>query len=113
MIHQPIVIETIDQELLPGIFMQTLVYGENSMLCEFRLTKGAIIPMHQHPQEQTGYLISGRLRLISPDGETIVTPGSSWNFKGGVAHRAEILEDSVAIEVFSPVRADYLPYFQA
>jgi len=38
-----------------------------------------------------------------------VAPGDSWNVPGNVAHRAEILADSVAIEVFSPVREDYLP----
>ena len=36
-------------------------------------------------------------------------PGDSWCIPGHVEHRAEIIEDSVAIEVFSPVREDYLP----
>jgi quercetin dioxygenase-like cupin family protein len=39
-----------------------------------------------------------------------LTPGDSWNIPGNVSHRAEILEDSVAIEVFSPVRENYLNY---
>jgi quercetin dioxygenase-like cupin family protein len=97
------------KELLPGILMKPLTHGENSLLCEFQLKQGAIIPAHQHPQEQTGYLVRGSLRFFGDEGETVVETGHSWNFKGGVVHGAEVLVDSVAIEVFSPVRQDYLP----
>jgi quercetin dioxygenase-like cupin family protein len=98
------------KDLLPGISMKTLAYGENSLLCEFQLKRGANIPAHQHPQEQSGYLVRGSLRFFGDEGETVVETGHSWNFKGGVVHGAEALVDSVAIEVFSPVRQDYLPY---
>lgn len=97
------------KELLPGILMKTLTYGENSLLCEFQLKQGAIIPAHQHPQEQTGYLVQGSLRFFGDEGEIIVETGCSWNFKGGVTHGAEALVDTVVIEIFSPVRQDYLP----
>ena len=89
--------------------MKALTYGDNSLLCEFQLKQGSIIPAHQHPQEQTGYLISGRLRFSSDEGDFIAEPGSSWNFKGNIVHKAEVLEDTVAIEIFSPVHQDYLP----
>ena len=97
------------RELLPGILMKTLAYGENSLLTEFHLKQGAVIPAHHHPQEQTGYLVQGSLRFFGDEGETVVEAGWSWNFKGGVSHGAEALVDSVVIEVFSPVREDYLP----
>jgi quercetin dioxygenase-like cupin family protein len=96
------------KQILPGILMKPLTFGDNSLICEFQLKQGSIIPAHQHPQEQTGYLISGRLRFSCTEGEFIAGPGSSWNFKGGMIHKAEVLEDTVAIEIFSPVRQDYL-----
>jgi quercetin dioxygenase-like cupin family protein len=96
------------KQILPGVFMKPLTYGDNSLLCEFQLKQGSIIPAHQHPQEQTGYLISGRLRFSSAESDFTAEPGSSWNFKGGLLHGAEVLEDTVAIEIFSPVRQDYL-----
>jgi quercetin dioxygenase-like cupin family protein len=96
------------KQILNGVFMKPLTYGDNSLLCEFQLKQDSVIPAHQHPQEQTGYLISGRLRFSSDDGDFIVEPGCSWNFKGGIVHGAEVLEDSVAIEIFSPIRQDYL-----
>ena len=95
--------------LLAGVNLKTLVHGERTLLGEFKLDKGASIPEHQHPHEQTGYLLSGSIRLAVGDQVTIAAPGDSWNIPGGVAHGAEALEDSVVIEVFSPVREDYLP----
>jgi quercetin dioxygenase-like cupin family protein len=55
------------------------------------------------------YLSYGRIRLSIGSEEYDVTPGNSWCIPSGVEHGAQILEDSVAIEVFSPVREDYLP----
>ena len=101
------------RELLPGVAMKPLTFGDNSLLCEFHLKQGALIPAHQHPQEQTGYLVQGSLRFFGDEGEAIVQPGCSWSFKGGVAHGAEALADSVVIEVFSPVREDYLACLNA
>ncbi len=94
---------------LEGIEQKTLVFGEKSLMTEFRLTKGSRLPLHSHPHEQTGYLVSGRIRLFIGTYTFDVEPGDSWNILSDVEHRAEILEDAVAIEVFSPVREDYLP----
>ncbi len=101
------------QELVPGVSIKPLTYGDHSMLCEFRLRQGAVIPAHQHPHEQTGYCVSGSVRFFGDEGETLVEPGCSWNFKGGVAHGAEALVDSVVIEVFTPTRQDYLDLMRA
>ena len=94
---------------LAGIRQKTLVYGKNTLMTEFLLQQDAVLPRHSHPHEQTGYLVSGRIRLTVGDETVECRPGDSWCIAGGVAHGAEILEDAVAIEVFSPVREDYLP----
>lgn len=94
---------------LEGIQLKALVYGEHTMLCEFRLKGGSVLPSHGHPHEQTGYLVSGRLNMIIGDERFEVAPGDSWNIPGDVEHSAEILEDAVVVEVFCPVREDYLP----
>jgi len=96
-------------DVCSGIKRKTLVYAEKTLLTEFTLDKGADLPLHDHPQEQTGYLVTGHLILTIGDEEHDVGPGGSWAIPGGVGHKAKALEDSVAIEVFSPVRADYLP----
>jgi len=96
-------------DALPGIRRKTLSYGAATLMSEFRLKAGSPLPMHEHPQEQTGYLISGRLRLSIGEETREMGPGDSWSIPGGVTHGAETLEDTVAVEVFSPVRKDYLP----
>jgi len=103
--------QSVYKELLPGVFMKVLTVGDQSMLCEFELKQGAVIPAHQHPQEQSGYMVSGKMRFFGDEGETIIEPGCSWNFKGGVVHGVVVLDDSVVVEVFSPVRQDYLAAF--
>jgi len=100
-------------KILNGIHIKTLCYGQSTLMAEFLLEKGAQLPEHAHPNEQTGYLISGRIRLFINGIPHDLVPGDSWNISGNVGHRAEILEDSVAIEVFSPVREDYLKYIDS
>ena len=78
-------------------------------MTEFLLRKGAVLPRHAHPHEQTGYLVRGRIRVLIGSEEYDAQPGDSWCIAGAVEHGADILEDSVAIGVFSPVREDYLP----
>jgi quercetin dioxygenase-like cupin family protein len=97
------------REALPGIRMKTLAYGEKTLLSEFLLDAGSLLPRHSHPHEQTGYLVRGRIRLTVGGQTHEVGPGDSWSIPGGTDHSAEVLEDALAIEVFSPVREDYLP----
>lgn len=92
-----------------GIEMKTLVYGEKSLLSRFHLKKGSKLPAHSHPHEQTGFMVLGKMTLYIDQQGFLVEPGDSWSIPGNVEHRAEVMEDSVAIEVFSPVREDYIP----
>jgi quercetin dioxygenase-like cupin family protein len=97
------------KQALPGIRMKTLCYGAKTLMTEFLLERESTLPMHAHPHEQIGYLVQGHIRLRIGTQEHDVRPGDSWCVPGGTEHGAQILEDSVAVEVFSPVREDYLP----
>lgn len=96
-------------ERLPGIRQKTRVFGVNTLMAEFLLNRGSILPVHAHPYEQTGYLVKGRLRLRIGEQELEVGPGDAWCIPLNVEHGAKVMEDSIAVEVFSPVREDYLP----
>jgi len=100
--------ETGYRQSLPGITQKTLVFGKKTLMAEFRLTEGSELPQHAHPHEQTGYLVSGHMSLRIEEDESDIRPGDSWNIPGNVRHSATIHEDSVAIEIFSPVREEYL-----
>ena len=97
------------RDMLPGIKMRTASYGEKTLMSEFIINKGIALPSHSHVHEQTGYLVSGKLILKIGEEFFETLPGDSWCVKSGIEHSAEALEDSVAIEVFSPLREDYLP----
>lgn len=97
------------RSLIDGVKMRPLVWGDKTILCEFKLEKGFKIPTHHHPYEQTGYLISGNLNFRIGNTWHATNPGDSWCIPENTGHEVEILEDSVLVEIFSPVRPDYLP----
>lgn len=97
------------KQVLPGIKLKTLVYGKKTLFSEFRLEANSALPKHAHPHEQTGYLVEGRIKLTIGQETFDVSPGDSWCIPGNTDHSAVVLENSVAVEVFSPVREDYLP----
>lgn len=96
------------KQALEEITQKTLVHGDKTLMVEFRLQKGASLPLHSHPHEQTGYLVTGHIRLTIGQDVHDVLPGDSWCIPGDTQHCAESIEESVAVEVFSPVREDYL-----
>jgi quercetin dioxygenase-like cupin family protein len=97
------------KEVLSGVRLKTLVFGARTLMTEFVLTKDSVLPQHSHPYEQTGYLVKGHILLKVGEAQHDTRPGDSWCIPAGAVHGATIVEDSVAIEVFSPVREDYIP----
>jgi len=97
------------RELLDGVQMKTLAHGDKTLLAEFHLQKGAAIPVHAHIYEQTGYMVSGKMRFTIGSEQFECNPGDNWCIPGDVEHGVDVLEDAVVVEVFSPVREDYLP----
>ena len=96
------------RKAIDGVEFGTMVYGELTLMAQYNLKKGFDIPIHDHIHEQTGFLISGHIMLIIDGTEYDVLPGDSWCIGADVSHSARALEDSVAVEVFSPCNADYI-----
>jgi len=97
------------QGSLPGIRQKTLVWGEKTLMTEFILGKGSVLPLHSHPHEQTGYLVEGHLTLTVGEEAREIFPGDSWSIPGDVGHSARVHSNKKAIEIFSPVRTEYIP----
>ena len=87
---------------------RTLAVGERAMVCELRLPRGDAVPSHRHPYEQVGYLVSGLLDFRIGDRRELVYPGDSWAIASDVEHDVVAVEESIAVDVFSPPRPDYL-----
>jgi quercetin dioxygenase-like cupin family protein len=104
---------------IKGVKQKTLVYGQNTLMAELKLSKNSRIPTHSHPHEQTGYLVAGRIRLTIDGQAYDCRPGDSWCIPGDMEHGTYAIKDSVVIEVFSPIREDlhpdteYAPFIQS
>jgi len=95
-------------EMVPGLNRRTLACSERLMIAEFRAEAGAEVPMHTHPHEQAGYVVSGEIELTIGDDTAHCGPGDSYTMPGGVRHGARFLSECVIIDCFSPPREDYL-----
>lgn len=93
---------------LEGVSFKSLAHGEKTHLTQFKLDKGSVIPMHSHPHEQTGYLISGKMKFTIAGEVFTAESGDGWNIPSHVPHGVEVFETALVIEVFSPAREDYL-----
>lgn len=94
-------------EVVPGCRLRT-PYGQNLMLSYLEMDGGAEIPLHDHPHEQAGILLSGKLELTIGDETRTVSPGSLFIIPPNVPHRAVAVDGpAVVLDVFSPIREDY------
>ena len=108
---KPYTWQDVPREQVNELFTRQLVTGEHVMLAHLELKKGCIVPRHQHENEQLSLVYSGSIRfwlgeneeqdLILREGQVLVIPPN-------LPHRAEILEDFVGMDVFSPPRQDWL-----
>ncbi len=98
-------------EMFDGFYRTTLTYNDELMLCHFRLDKGAEIPLHHHAAVQNGYVLKGKIKLLSEDEDSFVIAesGSAYVFDSEEVHGAVALEDSEYVESFYPVRPEYYP----
>jgi quercetin dioxygenase-like cupin family protein len=81
---------------------------ERVTLANFQLKAGGVVPRHAHEQEQLSYVVSGALKFVM-EGQTVVaSAGDVVQIPSGLAHEVEVLEDSSVIDVFAPVRQDWI-----
>jgi quercetin dioxygenase-like cupin family protein len=88
-----------------------LVTGDRMMLAHVYLKKGCIVPRHQHDNEQMTYILEGALHFWIGEDESeqiVVRAGEVLHLPSNVWHKAEALEDTLDVDVFSPPREDWL-----
>lgn len=96
------------EQMSPTITRRVLS-GEKVMVVIVELEKGATVPAHSHESEQIAYVMEGALRFTFEDGRTLdVMAGETLVIPSNVVHAAEALEDTVDLDVFSPIREDWL-----
>lgn len=102
------------ENLGEGIERQMIV-GDRLMVCRLRFAPFVDTPAHDHPHEQITFVERGRVRFTIGDQERIAEQGDILHFPSGCWHGATMLDEEVVlIDIFTPVREDFLvPAFQA
>jgi quercetin dioxygenase-like cupin family protein len=85
-----------------------IVAGEREMLVQAYIKRGCLVPLHAHQSEQMTYVLQGALKFLVGGEEVTVREGEVLHIPSGVEHQAEALEDTFELDVFSPVRGDWL-----
>ncbi|MES3516694.1 MAG: cupin domain-containing protein [Natronomonas sp.] len=96
-------------EVVDGVELTQLAAGENTSVQLFEIEPGSIVPEHDHPHEQAGYLFEGTAVFRGSDGsETVVEAGDGYVLAGGETHAVENTGETMVrgVDVFSPPRDD-------
>ena len=103
--------DDIPKERMSDVIDRRFVSAERIMLAQVFLKKGAVVPTHTHESEQVTYIVEGALRLWLGEAggqEVTVHAGEVLTIPSNVPHRAEAIEDTLDVDVFSPPRQDWL-----
>lgn len=100
------------KEELSSTIGRRIVSGERAMVAQVYLAAGAVVPRHEHDNEQLTYILEGALEFELGEGEERVTQvvraGEVLLIPGGLPHSAVALEDTLDVDVFAPPRQDWL-----
>jgi quercetin dioxygenase-like cupin family protein len=103
--------EDMPREKVSDVLDRRLITGDRMMLTHVYIKKGAIVPRHSHENEQITYILEGGLRFWIGEDESEVVDvraGEVLHIPSFVQHKAEALEDTVDVDIFSPPRQDWL-----
>ena len=103
--------EALPRERVHDLLDRRLITGERMMLAHVYLKKGCVVPAHSHHNEQLTYVLDGALRFwLGEDGqdEVVVHAGEVLVIPPNLRHKAEALQDTLDVDVFSPPRQDWL-----
>jgi len=95
-------------EKVTEMISRKIVSGEREMMAQIYLKRGALVPIHTHDSEQMTYILQGALRFLVDGEEIIVREGEVLHIPSRLPHQAEALEDTLELDVFSPVRAEWM-----
>lgn len=99
---------TVPLEDLNPLLQRQMVWGQEIMLARVLLKKGCIVPEHSHHNEQLTYIVEGALKFYIDGKEIVVHAGEVLCIPSNMPHKAEALEDTVDLDVFTPPRADWI-----
>jgi quercetin dioxygenase-like cupin family protein len=100
--------DEVEKEKLSDTFFRQMVYGDRVMVAKLDIKKGSIVPEHSHENEQITWIMKGKLRFIIGGKQMDVGEGEILVIPSNTKHEATALEDTLDVDIFSPVRSDWI-----
>ena len=100
--------ESVKKEPLSETISRQMVYGERAMVAKIFLKKGAVVPAHKHESEQLTWIMSGALEFTINGEKLIVKENEVLKIPSMLEHAAVALEDTYDLDIFSPIRQDWI-----
>jgi len=98
----------VPKEQVNPLFVRQMIHTATMTIARMELRKGAAVPEHAHHNEQVTTLEKGSMRFVVGGHEVMLNAGESLEIPAHVPHSAEVLEDVVAVDTFSPPREDWI-----
>ena len=95
-------------EKVTEMLSRKILAGDREMMAQSYLKRGCLVPMHSHASEQMTYVLQGALRFQINGDEITVREGEVLHIPSGIEHQAEAIEDTFELDVFSPIRQEWL-----
>ena len=96
------------EEAGAGVVRYVKSYTDEVMVVENHFKKGAVGALHSHPHTQITYVISGSFEFTIGDETKVVNCGDTLLKKDGILHGCVCLEEGVLLDIFSPMREDFV-----
>ena len=91
-----------------GVEFELLSSGQKSMITKMNYETRGFVRFHKHPNEQAGYVISGKIRIQFANYDQVLISGDSYVIPENVNHRIEVIDAGEVVDVFTPPREDYM-----
>ena len=95
------------KDLGGGVTLQVLGFGENMNVLHWNMEDGSLVPWHNHPQEQFGYIIKGGFKMKVDDETFTLKAGDAYFIPPNAWHEFVAVGDTEAIDVFNPIKEDF------
>src|SRR6266481_1339675 len=100
--------DAVPLESMSELISRKIITGEKAMVAQVFLKKDAVVPEHHHESEQITYILEGALKFELEGKTVVVRKGEVLSIPSNVPHRAIALEDTLDLDIFSPIRQDWL-----
>jgi quercetin dioxygenase-like cupin family protein len=100
--------DEMEKEILSPTIARKIIAGEKAMISQVFIAKGGVVPEHSHESEQITYILEGALEFHLEGRRIVVSAGQVLRIPSWIPHSAVALEDTLDLDIFSPLRYDWL-----